>query len=107
MPSRRFAGNEVISASRRSREYGSAPSGPAIATNAVIASSTVSENTDTQSSVRHAGTRPAVETSPRLGFRPTMLLTIAGTPPEPPLSSPVPTAPRPPNPPPPHPHLHR
>src|SRR6195256_5987233 len=52
------------------------------------ASSTVSENTDTQSSVRQAGTRPAVETSPRLGFRPTILLKPAGTRPEPAVSVP-------------------
>ncbi len=65
--------------SGRSRENGSAPSGPAIAASAVIASSTVSENTEMQSSVRHAGTKPALEISPRLGFSPTMLLSIAGT----------------------------
>src|ERR1700709_183727 len=70
------------------RENGSAPSGPAIALSAVMASSTVSEKIDTQSSVRHAGTTPAVETSPRLGFKPTMLLSIAGTRPEPAVSVP-------------------
>ncbi len=53
-----------------------------------MASSTVNENTDTQSSVRHAGTRPAVEISPKLGFSPTMLLSIAGTRPEPAVSVP-------------------
>ena len=77
-----------MAASGRSRENGSAPSGPAIAASAVIASSTVSANTDTQSSVRQAGTRPAVETSPRLGFKPTMLLSMAGTRPEPAVSVP-------------------
>ena len=49
-----------------------------MAESAVQASSTVSANTDTQSSVRQAGTTPAVETRPRLGFSPTMLLKPAG-----------------------------
>ena len=53
-----------------------------------MASSTVSENTEMQSSVRQAGTRPAVEISPRLGFNPTMLLSIAGTRPLPAVSVP-------------------
>src|SRR5207244_6839493 len=70
------------------RENGSAPSGPAITLNAATASSTVSENTDTQSNVRHAGTTPAVEINPRVGFSPTMLLSIAGTRPEPAVSVP-------------------
>ncbi len=87
-PSLRLAGNAVIPASGRLRENGSASSNPAIAVSAAIASSTLSENTDTQSSVRHAGTRPAVEISPRLGFSPTMLLSIAGTRPEPAVSVP-------------------
>ena len=65
--------------SGRSRENGSAASAPAIAASAVMASSTVSENTEMQSSVRQAGTSPAFEISPRLGFSPTMLLSIAGT----------------------------
>jgi hypothetical protein len=34
------------------------------------------------------GTRPAVETRPQLGFRPTILLSAAGTPPEPDVSVP-------------------
>ncbi len=55
---------------------------------AVQASSTVSAKTETQSRVRQAGTRPAVDTSPRLGFRPTMLLSMAGTRPEPAVSVP-------------------
>ncbi len=63
-------------------------SGPAIAANAVQASSTVSANTEMQSSVRHAGTTPAVETAPRLGFRPTMLPRPAGMRPEPAVSVP-------------------
>ena len=59
-----------------------------IAPSAVIASSTVSENTEMQSSVRQAGTRPALEISPRLGFSPTMLLSPAGTRPDPAVSVP-------------------
>ena len=84
-----------MAASGRLRENGSAPSGPAIAASAVMASSTVSENTEMQSSVRHAGTRPAVEISPRLGFSPTMLLSIAGTRPLPAVSVPSASGTRP------------
>src|SRR6201994_3298458 len=51
-------------------------------------SSVVNANTETQSSVRQAGTTPLVETRPRLGLRPTMLLSIAGTRPEPAVSVP-------------------
>ncbi len=51
-------------------------------------SSAVWAKTDTQSSVRQAGTTPAVETSPRLGLRPTILLNSAGTRPEPAVSVP-------------------
>ena len=40
---------------------------------AAQASSVVSANTETQSSERQAGTTPAVETRPRLGFNPTIL----------------------------------
>ena len=64
-----------------------------------VASSTVSANTETQSSVRQAGTTPAFETKPRLGFKPTMLAKAAGTRPDPAVSvpsesgtSPAPTA---------------
>src|SRR5882724_9814615 len=74
--------------SGRAREYGSAASGPAMAASAVQQSSVVSANTETQSSERQAGTSPAVETSPRLGFRPTILLKPAGTRPEPAVSVP-------------------
>ena len=55
---------------------------------AVMASSTVSAKIDTQSSVRQAGTTPVVETSPRLGLSPTILLKAAGTRPEPAVSVP-------------------
>ena len=59
------------------------------------ASSVVSANTDMQSSVRHAGTTPAVETRPRLGLRPTMLLNMAGMRPDPAVSVPSATGTRP------------
>jgi hypothetical protein len=62
---------------------GSAASGPAMAASAVQQSSVVSAKIETQSSERQAGTTPAVEMSPRLGLRPTMLLSPAGTRPDP------------------------
>ena len=43
---------------------------------------------ETQSSVRQAGTTPAVLSSPRVGFRPIKLLNAAGTRPEPAVSVP-------------------
>ena len=52
------------------------------------ASSTVKANTDTQSSVRQAGTTPAALSQPRVGLSPTMLLKPAGTRPEPAVSVP-------------------
>src|SRR3954469_7528951 len=59
------------------------------------ASSTVSVNTETQSNVRQACTMPAVETRPRLGFSPTILLRLAGTRPEPAVSVPSASGTRP------------
>src|SRR3546814_4150928 len=52
------------------------------------ASATVSAKTDTQSSVRHAGTTPRVLSQPLVGLSPTMLLKPAGTRPEPAVSVP-------------------
>src|ERR1700759_1409047 len=94
-PSRKPVGKGPSLANGLARENGSDASGPAITESAATASSTVSENTDTQSSVRQAGTTPAVGTSPRLGFRPTILLTIAGTRPEPAVSGPSDSGTRP------------
>src|SRR5262249_26027929 len=94
-PRRTPRGSAPSAPSRRGREYGSAGWGPAMAASAANASSTVSASTDTQSSVRQAGTTPAVETSPRLGFRPTMLLSPAGTRPEPAVSVPSASGTRP------------
>src|ERR1043166_4365515 len=79
----------------RLRVYGSAMSGPAMMPNAAQASSTVSAKIETQSSVRQAGTTPAVETAPRLGFSPTMLPRPAGMRPEPAVSVPSPNGTRP------------
>ncbi|MOA34996.1 hypothetical protein D3C78_1564160 [compost metagenome] len=42
----------------------------------------------TQSSVRQAGTTPAVEINPRVAFNPTRLFNAAGTRPEPAVSVP-------------------
>jgi hypothetical protein len=70
------------------RLYGSPGSKPAAARYASHASSTVRAKTETTSSVRQAGTTPRVESAPRLGFSPTMLLRAAGTRPEPAVSVP-------------------
>src|SRR3569833_441255 len=88
MPSRRRAGNAVSDDSGRSREKGSSGSDAAMTRSAVAASSAVSEKFEMQSSVRQAGTTPDVEIMPRLGFKPTMLLSIAGTRPDPAVSVP-------------------
>ncbi len=55
----------------------------------------VNAKIETQSSERQAGTTPAVETSPRLGLRPTMLFNPAGTRPEPAVSVPSESGTRP------------
>src|SRR5437868_14893622 len=67
---------------------GSSGSGPPSTAMAAAASATVSANTDTTSSVRHAGTTPAIGTEPGVGFSPTMLLKPAGTRPDPAVSVP-------------------
>ena len=59
-----------------------------MAESAANASCVVRANTDTQSSERHAGITPVLETSPRLGLSPTMLLSAAGTRPDPAVSVP-------------------
>ena len=66
-----------------------------MALSALQQSSVVRAKIETQSSVRQAGTTPAVETSPRLGFSPTMLLSPAGTRPEPAVSVPSDSGTRP------------
>ena len=71
----------------RSRER-IAASSPAITAKTAQASSTVPAKTETQSSVRQAGTTPLVGTAPTEGLRPTMLLRPAGTRPEPAVSVP-------------------
>ncbi len=52
------------------------------------APATSAAKTDTQSSERQAGTTPAVLSSPRVGLRPTIPLSAAGTRPEPAVSVP-------------------
>src|SRR5215468_8932332 len=94
-PRRNPRGSAPGAPSRCGREYGSAASGPAMAASAANASSTVSASTETQSRVRQAGTTPAVETRPRLGFKPTMLLNPAGTRPDPAVSVPSASGTRP------------
>src|SRR6516165_9870545 len=66
----------------------SAPTGPAMAARAENASSVVKAKSETQSRDRQAGTTPTFDTRPRLGFNPTMLLSPAGTRPEPAVSVP-------------------
>src|SRR6516162_3793028 len=94
-PRRRPLGSAPSAPRGRGREYGSAGSGPAMAASAAKASSTVSASTETQSRVRQAGTTPAVETRPRLGFKPTTLLKPAGTRPDPAVSVPSASGTRP------------
>src|SRR5215831_20648861 len=91
---RSAGGSAPTAPSGRSREYGSA-SGPAIAASAANASSVVRANNDTQSRLRQAGTTPAVDTRPRLGLSPTMLLSPAGTRPDPAVSVPSASGTRP------------
>ena len=52
------------------------------------ASATLAANTETQSSVRQAGSMPRGEMAPTLGFSPTMPFSMAGTRPEPAVSVP-------------------
>src|SRR5262249_58282241 len=85
---------------RRGSIGGSAPraptdSSPAMAARAEYASSVVKAKSETQSSDRHAGTTPTFDTKPRLGFSPTMLLSPAGTRPEPAVSVPSASGTRP------------
>src|SRR5215471_14231252 len=94
-PRRNPRGSAPGAPSRCGREYASAASGPAMAASAANASSVVSAMSETQSSVRQAGTTPAVETRPRLGLSPTMLLRPAGTRPEPAVSVPSASGTRP------------
>src|SRR6476469_6690055 len=95
MPIRTSAGTAPGAPSGRGREYGSAESEPLMAASAANLLSTDTATTETQSSVRQAGTTPAVETRPRLGLRPTTLPSPAGTRPEPAVSVPSASGTRP------------
>src|SRR5882672_4493139 len=66
----------------------SSGSSPSISASTVVASSTVSANTDTQSRLRQAGMTPEVLTRPGVGLSPTTLLKADGTRPEPAVSVP-------------------
>src|SRR5215469_10498528 len=88
IPSRKREGVAPNAPSGNDREYGSLRSGPAMTASTVAASSVVSAKIEMQSSERQAGTTPVVETRPRLGLRPTMLLRAAGTRPDPAVSVP-------------------
>ena len=59
-----------------------------MASNTRFASPQLAANIETQYSVRHAGTTPAVLIAPRVAFKPTMLLKDAGTRPDPAVSVP-------------------
>ena len=58
------------------------------ASSTLAASATVGAKMETQSALRAAGCTPNAEISPLLGLRPTMLLSPAGTRPEPAVSVP-------------------
>ncbi len=94
-PMRRVSPQRAGPASKRLK--GSAGSAPSITARIAAASSTVFAKMDTQSSVRQAGSTPAVLTRPGVGFRPTIWLKPAGTRPEPAVSVPSEngTSPRP------------
>ncbi len=62
--------------------------GPPSTPSTVAASATVVVNTETQSYVAIAGTTPWVETTPGVGFTPTMPHRAAGTRPDPAVSVP-------------------
>ena len=68
---------------------GTSAEASAVITSRTTAPSTQpSAKTDTQSSERHAGTTPSVESRPRVGLSPTMLPSAAGTRPDPAVSVP-------------------
>src|SRR5262249_15135500 len=83
MPRRSSGGGPDKAPNSNGREKGSSESYPAMISKTCQASSTVPAKTETQSSERHAGTTPRVETAPQDGFKPTILLRPAGTRPEP------------------------
>ena len=89
MPKRGCAGTRRAAASAGARrEYASVGSSPAATAYTARASPTVSAMTDTQSSVRQAGTTPVPLSAPRVGLSPTILFSPAGTRPDPAVSVP-------------------
>src|SRR5262249_11948706 len=71
------------------------PAGSAAGGGAAKASSVASANGVTQSRLRHAGTTPAFEIRPGVGLNPTILLSPAGTRPDPAVSVPSASGTRP------------
>src|SRR5262245_33854684 len=88
MPIAGWGGTRPMRPRAIGREKGSSSSLPALTSHTAQASSTVPVNTHTQSSVLQAGTTPLFETAPSDGLRPTMLLSPAGTRPDPAVSVP-------------------
>ncbi len=86
-PNRKAGGNARV-ARLRLREYGSAASGPSAAASTRAAMSTVRAKMETQSTLCAAGTTPRALINPLEGLSPTMLLSPAGTRPEPAVSVP-------------------
>src|SRR5580704_10660599 len=89
-PNRKAAFNHGAASSplRGARENGWLESNPFAALHTRCASRQSDASMDTQSSVRQAGTTPAVLSTPRVGLRPIKLLNAAGTRPEPAVSVP-------------------
>src|SRR5882762_8401275 len=83
-----FSQGAASSPGRGVREYESSESKPLAARQTMCATSQVDARMETQSSVRQAGTTPAVLSKPRVGFRPIKLLNAAGTRPDPAVSVP-------------------
>jgi hypothetical protein len=77
-----------IASRAASREYGSSASKPRAASSTRRAPARSCAKIDTQSSERHAGTTPHVDSRPRVGLTPTSALSVAGTRPEPAVSVP-------------------
>ena len=85
---KRTTGGAIGAPKAKSRDHGSAGSRAAATCSARQASSAVVAKMETQSSVRQAGTTPRTDSAPREGLRPTILLSAAGTRPEPAVSVP-------------------
>ncbi len=85
------SGPAAAAGSGSRRDHGSPGSGAAMTARMASASSTEVAKILGQSSEAHAGTMPSVLTRPRLGLRPTVPVSAAGTRPEPAVSVPIAT----------------